>query len=228
MPTLYGKTITIHCNAEDTVLQLKEKLDYAEGWAPEEQRVIFAGKELDDENMLADYNIRKESTLHLVLRTRDMEGECTQLAVKTPIGVVEVEFVELLTVLQVKQRVEELEGTPVEWQTLSFKDQKLEDGTTLEEYSISRGSTLELTFSWPRGVPVICVKSSEGRGFEVAYASDTTVECFKQRVQDIGGPPPDQQRLIYAGRQVEDNRLLSDYGIKSADTLHLVPRLRGG
>ena len=139
-----------------------------------------------------------------------------------------LEFESTETIENIRAMIQEKEGVTPEKLCLIFQGcTTLRDGHTLADYNIQDYNQINAILRLAGGTRIL-VKTLTGKELELDVEPNDTIERIKERVQEKEGIPPMQQRLIYGGKQIADEKTVRDYKIEGGSVLHLVLALRGG
>lgn len=211
--------ISLVVASSDSIKDVKAKIQDKIAIPSNSQLLTYHGKQLtNDRYTLADYRVKNESEIKL----EDHLGTGMHIFVKTLAGntsiPLNVDAFDTISVIKAKIQ---------DQQRLMMSRKQLEDNHTLSYYNIKAGSTIELKLrSW--GSMQVFVKDLTGSTIVFEFESSDTVADIKERIHYMQLIPPKEQRLIFAGRQLDDDHTLAECGISKESTLHLLLRLRGG
>ncbi|CAM2706249.1 unnamed protein product [Rotaria socialis] len=203
------KTLTLQADPSDTIKSVKRNITDIQHIRAEDQKLVFDGKQLDDDKTLLDYRIKHKSKLHLFIPDE------VQIYVKRQIGKIITLTVRPSDFIEDVKKKIKIAGHK---KHLIFANIELEDDRTLSDYNIGHESTLELII--PEIIQVY-VKKLTGEIITLVVRSSDTIKNVKLKLSQRGHIPVNEQKLIFAGSELQDQRQLAEHNIRHNSTLEL-------
>ena len=211
-----GRKYTLIVQPSENIDDIKSKLQRQEGIPKDQQRLSFEGKHLkDDRKTLKDYKIKHQTTLDLdpfIINVKTLDGKTIPFKVKPTDKIRDV-----------KKQVEDKTGIPPEDQLLTYDGMELDDGKTIDDYSIPYGGTLVMEpVEKPFQIKVVTPRGNTT--FDVSPT--TTIDEVKTMVHDKFGLKPEEQKVLFGGKTLDPPSTLEDSNVKHMDTLKVLLNLK--
>lgn len=214
--TSSGETIKVDVDPFGVFIKdVKRKLEMMLQIKSSQMLLFFGGKQLNNESMISALNLKKNSALTLIVSYIEIIIEHVMTG-KTFV----LDVHQSGTIQDVKSLIKEKKGIPKCYQRLYFNEEQLESYRTLSDCNIQSQSKLQLFIGLNDGMQILVKVQSDGT-FSLDVKGTDSILKVKKRIQDEECYPPDQQRLIFAGNQLENKRTLKDYNIQRGSTLEL-------
>lgn len=188
-----------------------------------DMRLFNGAKELPNIKLVKDCELEEGSLLHLIVPPSKY---CMTIFIEGPNSKASVLQIEPSdTIKLVKSEIEQRQGIPRERIILLFTGKELEDGETLNDYGVQRGSVLQMKIL-PKNLVEIFIETLYGKAFVLKFDSSNTIETVKIEIQKREGISHDQIRLFFAGIELENSQTLISYNIENQSMLHMVTGTR--
>lgn len=202
----------------DTVGTVKTKIQDKEDIPTVQQILIFDGILLKDDFTLLHYNIERYSTLQLDLQGRLQDFKIIVKWFPENIILLSVNISE--TIENIKAKIQNKEGFPIDHQILFCNGIQLENQHTLLDYDIHNDSPIHLVLGSDN--MRLLIKMISGKITTLQVQGSDTIKQIKAKILVKECIPPSEQSLLFAGKQLEDRYALSDYNIYTGCSLHLI------
>lgn len=228
LDTITGKYLWHSFNPNVKIKSIKEQICLYDFYPSEIQNLCYLHKELDNDKTLNYYGINKKSTLKLSLNLKNgnyiiIKRESKKLIIDVSLDA---------TILDIKKLIQKKVNLPIDRMMLKFNSEYLSDNSlTLKSYDIHQGSMVEAKLNpyFQNGF-IIYIITMTGKKTPLLNDSSCTIKEMKELYYDkIYGeaPPVKLQRMIFAGKELENSRTVGEYGIKERNKIYMLLRLRG-